>query len=469
MDSLKFNGLFQRVAQSAVAWTWVQNGLRLTRGVLVLPLIVHQFSKEDLGMYYLLLSLTGLTVVIDFGFGPTIDRFISYAMGGAEAIEALGVQKPGASTGPNYPLLWQLLAATRKLYRYLTLALFIIMGVWGTYSVEVGINETSSPLITRAAWIVTLFSTSLDIYTNWWGVFLRGLNEVRTAARIGVAAVTVNCVLAFVLLICGAGLLSLPIAGLASSVIQRYFARRRCMVLLGQPPPNQIYDFKKVFSALWPNTWRLGIQFVGGYLTDNANIQICVHVFGPSANADYGLSLNLMRIASDMAYVWVLTKWPLVGQLQAQHDDHAIQRILWPRIWLQNATFFILACAAVFIGPFLLKWIGKDKEMLPLNWMLVLMLTTFLNMQFTTWGTLIATGNRLPYLWPTVVTNVLSLTLTLVLVNFTNLGLGALVLGPLLAGCAFNYWYWPPFAARGIGTTLFRFLFLGPRKETSNS
>ena len=32
----------------------------------------------------------------------------------------------------------------------------------------------------------------------------------------------------------------------------------------------------------------------------------------------------------------------------------------------------------------------------------------------------------------------------------------------LLAGAVFNYWYWPPFAARGIGTTLFRFLFFGP-------
>ena len=35
----------------------------------------------------------------------------------------------------------------------------------------------------------------------------------------------------------------------------------------------------------------------------------------------------------------------------------------------------------------------------------------------------------------------------------------------LLAGAVFNYWYWPPFAARGIGTTLFRFLFFGPSQH----
>jgi hypothetical protein len=55
--------------------------------------------------------------------------------------------------------------------------------------------------------------------------------------------------------------------------------------------------------------------------------------------------------------------------------------------------------------------------------------------------------------------------LSLALVHFTTLGLGTLVLGPLLAGAVFNYWYWPPFAARGIGTTLFRFLFFGPSQH----
>jgi len=58
-------------------------------------------------------------------------------------------------------------------------------------------------------------------------------------------------------------------------------------------------------------------------------------------------------------------------------------------------------------------------------------------MQFVTWSTLIATGNRLTYLWPTVATNILSLVLSLALVHFTSLGLGALVLGPLLAGLIF--------------------------------
>src|ERR1017187_4503867 len=183
--------IFQRLANSTVLWSWILTGFRLATGLILLPLVLHQLTKADLGMYYVLLSLIALWPIIGFGFGPTIERFIGYAMGGAETIEAHGVSKSGAASGPNYALLWQLLATTRKLTRYMTLALFVLMGIWGTYTVELRIHETSSLFITRLAWVTTLISTLLDVYSNWWLVFLRGLNQVRGAARIGVAAAAI--------------------------------------------------------------------------------------------------------------------------------------------------------------------------------------------------------------------------------------------------------------------------------------
>jgi O-antigen/teichoic acid export membrane protein len=466
--------IFFRLANSTVVWSWILNIFRMASGLILLPLVFHQFSKADLGMYYVLLSLAGMAPIIDFGFGPTIDRFISYAMGGAEKLEAHGVPKPGASHHPNYNLLWQLLVTTRRLYRYLTLAVLILLGIGGTLMVEhlihveVLIHPAFSPLIPRLAWFATLMSTSLDIYSNWWGIFLRGMNEVRSATRIGVAAQVVKLGLAAGLLLSGVGLLSLPLAGLVSSLVQRHYARVRCLKLLPATPAMTDFDLGKNFRVLWPNSWRLGVQLLSGSLTTQANTFICASVFHLDASAKYGPSVQLMGIAASMAYVWTIIKWPLISQHRARHDDALVQRVLWPRFWLQTFTFLGLAGAVVFVAPGFLHWIGKDKEMLPLPWMLVLALGVFLEMQFTTWSTLIATGNRFPCLWPTVATNVLSLILSLLLVHYTTLGLGALVLGPLLAGCVFNYWYWPFEAARSINTTLFRYLFSAPTKTRSS-
>ena len=459
--------MLKRLNNSAVVWSRIFNGIRLVSGIVLLPLVLRELSTADLGMYYVLLSLVALAPIIDFGFGPSIGRFVSYAMGGAATLHAQGVPIPGQTGTPNYNLLWQLLHTTRILYRYLALAILVIMGIWGTYLVELRIGETTSTLVTRLAWVITLASTVFDIYWNWWTTYLFGLNEVRVAARISVLAMSAKFALAAAMLLSGVGLLSVPIATLFSSLLQRGLARRECLARLkGHPPPAE-FDVKNQLRILWPNSWRLGVQFVSGYLTINANTAICLAAFGLTANARYGLSIQVINIAGGMAAVWTNTKFPMIGQCYARHDYAQLRRILWPRVWLQSITFLLLAGGVVCLGPALLRWFGSGKEMLPPVWLLALMLYSFLDMQFTIWTTLIATGNQLTYLWPTVATNVFSLILSLALVHFTQLGLGALVLGPLLAGSIFNYWYWPPYSAGELGQRSSVFFSSAPH-NTSN-
>src|ERR1035437_1421006 len=103
--------LLSRLRSSTVAWSWVFNGFRLATGLLLLPLVLRKLSTEELGMYYVFLTQVALAPVIDFGFSPTILRFVSYAMGGAETIQAHGVSK-GTGSGPNFGVLWQLFFTT---------------------------------------------------------------------------------------------------------------------------------------------------------------------------------------------------------------------------------------------------------------------------------------------------------------------------------------------------------------------
>jgi O-antigen/teichoic acid export membrane protein len=456
--------VFRRIANSAVAWSGVFNCLRLASGLIVLPIVLRKFSAADFGMYGVLLSLARVVPIIDFGFAPTIARFVSYAYGGVESLSAHGIEKPADMAGPNYALLWQLLRATRTLYRYLTLAILLILGTWGTYIIELRVHETSSLLITRLAWGATLAAAAADIYLSWWNTFLNGMNQVVFAARIGALAMVVRLVLSVALLLIGAGLLSLPVAGIVSSLLDRQLARSRCRKLLLNGSSIKSQPFRGMLRILWPNSWRLGVQFLSGYLIINANIQICEHIFGLVATGKYALATQLLGIAATMAAVWTQTKWPIIAQHQARHEFAQLRKIFRPRVWLQTLTFLALAGAVVFAGPPLLKCYGHGKEMLPFAWMLLLALSTFLEMNFSLWTTLIVTQNRLPFLWPTAVTNVLSLLLTLALIHFTTLGLGALVSAPLLAGSLFNYWYWPFEATRNLGTTLRRFLFPGPSR-----
>jgi hypothetical protein len=288
------------------------------------------------------------------------------------------------------------------------------------------------------------------------------MNQVLATTRIGLLSMGVRLVIASVLLLCDGGLLSLPVGSFCGSLLGRALTRRRCLRLLaGHPPPSSV-KLRESLKILWPNSWRAGVYFISGYLIVNANTAICLRVLGLAANAQYGLSVQLVGIAATMAAVWTGVKWPLIGQYLSRHDVAAVRRVLWPRLWLQILTFLLLAAALIVCGPVLLQWFGNHKTMLPSRWLALLLLNSLLEGQFSLWTTLIFAQNRMPFLWFAVASNVLSLTLSQTLIHFTSLGLGALVLAPLLAGSLFNYWYWPSYGARSLGANLFRILFTRP-------
>jgi O-antigen/teichoic acid export membrane protein len=405
---------------------------------------------------------------VDFGFGPAIGRFVSYAMGGAESLQSNGVERAGSSVTPNYDLLWQLLFLAQTIYRILILVLLIVLGVWGTYLVEMRIHEIHSVLLARLAWMVTLIAALFDIYSNWWVIYLRSMNEVLTATRIAMLSIAVRLIIAAVLLLSGGGLLSLPIGSFFGSLLQRRLARVRCLKMFqGHPMPDKM-NTKENLRVLWPSVWRLGLAFISGYLTVNANMAICVHILGLAASAQYGLSAQLLNVISGMASVWMIVKYPVIGQHYARHEFAAVQKILRVRMWLQMLSYLAAAAVLLVWGPFLLAHFGGGKKLLPFPWLALMTLGFFLDQQLFIWTTVIFTGNRLTYLWPMVASNILSLSLSLTLIHFTKLGLGALILGPLLAGSLFNYWFWPFYACRRLETSLFHVLFAGPKPETNS-
>lgn len=456
-------GIFSRLNNSAVVWSWAFNGFRLASGLFLLPLLLRKLPIEDLGIYYIFLRLIALTPIIDFGFSVSIGRYVSYAMGGATELKAQGIVPSEGHLPPNFALLGRLSLSYQHLYRYLALATLVVLGICGTYNVGLNVLESSSPHLTWIAWGVTLLAATLEIYFGWWSAFLRGMNQVVLPAQLAVMGYALQLILAAGLLLWGYGLLSLPIASLVGTMSQRFLARRHCLKLLGNHAlaPQEPGE-PSLLRLLWPNTWRVGLQFLSAYLGTAVPTLIFAGLSGSAAFAPYGVSLQIMGICAGMASVWTAVKWALVGQYRTRQDFAALRRMLWPRIWLQSATFVLLAGFAVIAGPVVLHWLSPDKELLPANWLFLLALTAFLELQFSFWTTLLSTENRIPSVWPTVVTNIVALLLFVVLIQATSLGFRALVLSPFLAGCLFSYWYWPLAGARNLQTRWFRFTFSRP-------
>ena len=454
--------LTSRLWNSSVVWSWVFNGLRLSSVLILLPLLARFLTEPDYGFFIVLASLVSFVQLLDMGFLPAISRSVSYAMAGARELKAHGMESSEHNLGgPNFPLLWQLLSTTRALYQRLAIGVLLAMGAWGTFAVGLKIEETSDPRQAWLAWSLTLAGAVFEMYSGWWNTYLRGLNKVLVSTRILAVAYLLRLIIAAILLIAGLGLLSVPIATLISSFLQRSLSRRWALQFLAASPRLETSraEVIRLLRVLWPNSWRVGVHCLTNSLVPHLNTLICMQAMGLAGTAQYGLSLQIMNVLQGMASVWVLVKWPVMGQYLSRRELHPLRALVRQRFLLQMASFAVMAAVAVPLSPWLLALLKTDKSVLPMVWMVLLTLYTFAETHLSSWATFVSLGNRLPFLPITVLTNAASVGLSLALFKFTSLGFGALVLGPLLAGAAHNYWRWPREGCRVLETSWTRLFF----------
>ncbi|MBK7998477.1 MAG: hypothetical protein IPK15_07120 [Verrucomicrobia bacterium] len=405
----------------------------------------------------ILANLVSFVPLLDMGFLPSIARSISYAMAGAKELKAHGTESPSEGGGqPNFPLLWQLLSTTRRLYQLLALVVFVGVGAWGTFAVGLKINETTQPEQAWLAWWMTLAGVVFEMYSGWWSTYLRGLNQVLAATRILAAAYLLRLLLAAILLLAGAGLLSVPIAALISSFVLRSLSRRLALRFLNASPQPEISrgEVSKLLRILWPNSWRVGVHCLSNSLLIHLNVTVlCPQLLGLEATGQYGLSLQVVTVMQGMASVWLLVKWPIIGQYISRQDWPPLRTLVRQRLLLQYGTYAIMAIVAVPVAPLLLEAIKSNKTLIPLYLAGLSCDLRICRNALSSWATLVSLGNRLPYLSFTVATNIVGLVLSFLLFAFTDLEIGALVIGPLLAGTAHNYWRWPREGCRVLHTS----------------
>lgn len=451
-------GWVARVLGSAVIWSWLYSGLRLASGLILIPLLTKLLNRVDFGVYYVLVQLGTVVPMMDFGFSLSVERSLAYARGGAASLEAIGVGA-GAGGAPNLALVGEIVQSSLRLYRWLSVGGFVVLGALGSYSVSLSVGQTSNPTVTWLAWVTYLVSLSLDLYTSYWIAVMRGLGRVMESARWLAFAYAVRLGLSAVLLCAGAGLMALPVAGLVSGILLRAGAGREVRRQVGGGVSVTDAGVRKILAVLWPNSWRLGVQLMALFLASYAYSVLLQKRFGPVAYGEYGFSVQIMGIAVGVAGVWSTVKWPLVARLRVEGALGAIWRVLWPRFWLGNLTFALLAGGAVLLGPWLLKVIHSDKQMLPREWLVLMALNSLGEVNFAFWTTLISTENRIPAVWGLVGTQLVAVASAAWLILARGHGIEAVVLMPLILGCLFNYWWWAREGAKMLGTSITKFLF----------
>lgn len=452
------------ITKKDVTWSYVAKLFQIGSGLVTLPLILRLLTKEEVGMNYLMLTVSSIVGLMDFGFSPQFGRNFTYVNSGARRLCREGVEEErGGSI--DWHLLSVLISTARFVYRRLSVLALIVMLTFGTgyiwYLTEGFINVNNSLYI----WILYSFSTYFNIYFSYYSSLLTGSGMIRESSQAAILSKSAYLVLCTLFLLLGWGLFAVVAANFIAPFVQRYVSYRAYFKpelkarLAEQTVTRE--DIRETFSVIWFNAKKLGINFIGAYAVNKMGMFI-IGFFLPLATiGSYGLLTQLTTIVTGIANTMFVTYLPKVSNCRVTGDRPMLKRTISFSMVVGQIIMLAGALGIIFVAPYLLELI-KSQTMLPSRLICVLYLVIVaLELNHSEFASVISTENKIPYVVPSLVSGGVIVLLTFIALKFTTLGLLGVVLVQGIVQAAYNNWRWPLWVFRELDMSISEFYGTG--------
>lgn len=452
------------ITKKDVTWSYVAKLFQIGSGLVTLPLILRLLTTEEVGMNYLMLTVSSIVGLMDFGFSPQFGRNFTYVNSGARRLCREGVEEErGGSI--DWHLLSVLISTARFVYRRLSVLALIVMLTFGTgyiwYLTEGFTNVNNSLYI----WILYSFSTYFNIYFSYYSSLLTGSGMIRESSQAAILSKSAYLVLCTLFLLLGWGLFAVVAANFIAPFVQRYVSYRayfkpELKARLDEQTVTR-EDIRETFSVIWFNAKKLGINFIGAYAVNKMGMFI-IGFFLPLATiGSYGLLTQLTTIVSGIANTMFVTYLPKVSNCRVTGDRPMLKRTISFSMVVGQIIMLAGALGIIFVAPYLLELI-KSQTMLPSRLICVLYLVIVaLELNHSEFASVISTENKIPYVFPSLVSGGVIVLLTFIALKFTTLGLLGVVLVQGIVQAAYNNWRWPLWVFRELDMSISEFYGTG--------
>lgn len=453
-----------RLTRRDLVWGYLAQLMNLAGGILLLPLLVLHLSSEEVGLWFVFLTMVSLAQLIELGLQPTLARSAAYVYSGVDDLRREGLMSANAGATVDISLLRRLVRTGRKAYRVvgLTVALLLFVG-GGTYVAHLQAANTGVIHDALPAWLAYAGGFVISAYLGYYNAFILGRGDIVQNNKVVVATKGSFFILGAAAVILGFGLIGLGAASLLSCITSRVLARH--YYLSGRHSLDSRHGSAKqapsLMAALWPNAWKLSVVQLGSFLIVRANTLVASTFMGLALVASYGLTVQLLLVLSGVASLLVTLQLPRMNAAQVRSDRAQLQRAFGLAVVSSWLLFAIGTFALAWLGNAALDLMGKNISLLDAGVLSALMGIAFLEMNHSIAAMYLTTLNRVPFAGAAVISGVAIVTLSSILCGWLGMGVWGLVLAQGLVQLGYNNWKWPLEALRDLQIGPGRLLRLG--------
>lgn len=454
-----------KVNKKDVVWGYITMAFNYGTGLFTLPFILSMLSAEEVAMNYLMLTISNLVILADFGFSQQFGRNLTYILSGAQSLQKEGIS--GVKLGAiNYQLVATLIKTAKFVYLRISLLVLAGMLTLGTiyiYHVTQGFTNIPNSLF---IWLLFSVSTFFNFYYKYYTTLLIGSALMMEYNKSCIYSKIVYIAICVGMLFLGCGLMSVVVANFISPFVQRYYSYISFYTdeikdgLRGQVVTAE--DIREMTSTLWFNAKKLGIIFVGQYGISQSGIFFSGLFLSLEEVAAYGLMMQLINnILCSISKSIFNSLSPLFSKDTINHDISQLIRHFSLGNFIFWCIFIVGSLMVIFVAPPVLDLIHSNSHLPSTLVMLVFSIDALLDYNHANFTYILTAQNRFPFVKADLITGMAVVLINLATLYFTDWGLLGLVMGRMCVMLAYNDWKWPSVICRELNVPITIFVKVG--------
>ncbi|RZK38501.1 MAG: hypothetical protein EOO90_22080 [Pedobacter sp.] len=456
--------MINRVWNSPTIMTWMSYSTKTLSLFVVLPMVLNRFTSGDVVLWYLFFTIISLQSIADFGFRQTFSRLISYAFGGATDIAVFNTGKKNHtdnhSDAPNKSLLNDIISNMKFIYIWLTLALFCLMAVFGTWSMIKPINESSNQQQSWLAWIIVLVITCISFYGKVYMNFLEGLFKIALVRRIEVFTSLGSILSSILVMLISPTLLNMVIVNqlwVLVVVVRDWHLCRTIDNGFYKLVSKKLQFDKLIFMKIWQPAWRSGISGLMSVGLTNLTGLIYAQVGATNDVAAYLLALRVINQIKEISMAPFYSKLPLLAMLRVKNDLSTLVTIVRKSMFLSHLVYAVGFITAGLLFDSILSFLKSDVHFLPQSLWIMIGFAYFIHRFGAMHIQVYLSTNHIISHIADGISGILYIVSGLILARY--IGVYAIPVGMLVGYLGFYAWYACMYSYRSMGVSFWKFEF----------
>jgi O-antigen/teichoic acid export membrane protein len=442
------------IGQKDVMWNYVATLLQTGVGVILLPFILKTFPQETVAIWSIFSTIMALISLLDFGFGPSFTRNVSYVVSGVTELKPKGYQIITSENNKiDYTLFKGLINSMRWFYSRMAVVLFLLLTTAGSYYIYTVLQTyTGDHREVYIAWVILCSINTYSLYTSYYDALMSGKGLIKQAKQIQVLGQGLYLLVAIVMILMHFNLIAVVSAQALSILLRRILSYRTVYTFeFKKALDNAVAKARKDFiKPILPNAVKLGITAIGLFLVTRSSILIGALYLSLDDIASYGITIQIVAIIAGIAGVYLATYLPQIAQYRVTNNIPAIRKIYLRSCGMMLLTFIVCGLALLLLGNWALELIHSKTPLLSQSFISVALFIYLLETNHGFAGNILVTKNEVPFFKAALFAGSITLVLLFIFFNFTHLGLWSMVLAQGIAQGVYQNWKWPMVVAKEL-------------------